>query len=60
MKNWLKNNAYFGIIIWAILVSVDIFVGIPNYIYIPLSVVVLIIFLVQISTSKSSKDKKDE
>ncbi len=60
MKNWLKDNAYFGVIMWAILVCVDLFIGIPRYIYIPLSVVILIIFILQISASKSSSDKKDE
>ncbi len=60
MKNWLKNNAYFGIIMWAILIGVDIFVGIPRYIFILVSVVILIVFLIQISASKNSNDKKDE
>ncbi len=60
MKNWLKKNAYFGIMMWAILVCADIFIGIPRYIYIPLTVVILIIFLVQIRASKSSNDQKDE
>lgn len=48
MKNWLKNNAYFGVIMWAILVCIDIVIEIPRYIYIPLSVVILIIFFIQI------------
>ncbi len=60
MKNWLKSNPYFGVIMWVILVCADIVIGIPRYIYIPLSVVVLIIFLLQIRVSKSSNDKKDE
>lgn len=59
MKNWLKNNAYFGIIVWALLVCADLFIEIPRYIYIPLSVAVLVIFLVQISAFKNSNDKKD-
>ncbi len=60
MKKWLKNNAYFGIIIWAILVCADMFIEIPRYIYIPLSVVILFIFLMQIRAFKGSDDKKDE